>query len=100
VIENPHLIELLGRDPAALTQAERDVLVLLGIRTLAVFEAWHREVVAGLGDEEQLRRAVRAIWERPRMNYGMPLAWDTFKVRARPDFVAWIEENVVNRKPD
>jgi hypothetical protein len=41
----------------------------------------------------------RALWERPRLNYGIPLAWDTFKLRGEPDFVAWMEANVINRGP-
>jgi hypothetical protein len=100
VLENRYLLELLDKDPAALTQTERDALVLLGIRALSGFESGYREVLAGLADEEQLRRAVRAVWDRPHLNYGVPLAWDTFKARSPPDFVAWMEENVVNREPD
>jgi hypothetical protein len=100
VLENPYLLELLGKDPTALTQAERDALVLLGFRALQGFESGYQDVAAGLADEEQLRRAVRAVWDRPRLNYGVPLAWDTFKARARPEFVAWMEENVVNREAD
>jgi hypothetical protein len=100
VLENRYLLELLNKDPAVLTQAERDALVLLGIRALSGLESGYREVRAGLADEEQLRRAARAVWDRPRLNYGMPLAWDAFKARSPPDFVAWMEENVVNREPD
>jgi hypothetical protein len=98
VLENPYLLELLGKDPAALAQAERDAVVLLGIRSLTGFESSYRDVVAGVGDEEQLRRAVRAVWDRPRLNYGVPLAWDTFKDRTRPEFRAWMEANVINRE--
>lgn len=101
VLGNPYLLELLGKDVAALTQAERDAVVLLGIRTLSGFESAYQEVVAGQGSEERLRVTVRALWDRPRLNYGMPLAWDTFKARGRdPGFVAWMEENVVNREAD
>jgi hypothetical protein len=45
-----------------------------------------------------LRRGAGALWDRPHLNYGMLLAWDTFKVRGDPAFVAWMEENVVNRE--
>jgi hypothetical protein len=96
VLENPYLIDLLGKDVDALTQAERDAVVLLGIRTLSGFESTYRDVALGLDSEEQLRRALRAVWDRPRLNYGMPLAWDTFKIRAEPDFRAWMEANVID----
>jgi hypothetical protein len=100
VIENPYLLELLAKDVASLTEVERDAVVILGVRALSGFESSYRDVALELGDEEQLRRAVRALWDRPHLNYGMPLAWDTFKARATPEFVAWMEANVVNRKTD
>jgi hypothetical protein len=98
VLENPHLLEALGKDVATLTPTERDALVLLGIRMLGVIEVAYRDVARGFNDEEVLRRNARALWHRPRLNYGMPLAWDTFKMRADPGFVAWMEENVINRE--
>jgi hypothetical protein len=98
VLENPYLLELLGKDIATLTPTERDALVVLGIRTLSGFESSYRDVALGLADEERLRRSVRALWDRPRLNYGMPLAWETFKLRAEPDFVAWMEKNIVSRE--
>jgi hypothetical protein len=100
VLENPYLLEALGKDVATLTPTERDALVLLGIRMLGVYEGAYLDVARGLADEEALRRSARATWDRPRLNYGMPLAWDTFKVRADRDFVAWMEENVINREAE
>ncbi len=96
VLENPYLIELLGKAANELTPVERDTLVLLGIRSLSGFESSFREVELGLGDEDVLRRSLRAVWQRPHLNYGMPLAWDTFKMRASPEFLSWMEENVVS----
>lgn len=96
VLENPYLIELLEKDAGGLTPAERDTLVLLGIRSLSGFESSFREVELGLGDEDVLRRSLRAVWQRPHLNYGMPLAWDTFKTRASPEFRSWMEEHIVN----
>jgi hypothetical protein len=98
VLENPYLLELLGKDVATLSETERDALVVLGIRTLAVLETGYRDAVRGFGDEEQLRRGATDLWNRPRLNYGMPLAWDAFKARASPEFVAWMEENVIKRE--
>lgn len=98
VLENPYLLEALGKDVATLTPTERDALVLLGIRLLGTLEGAYQDIARGLADEENLRRGARALWDRPRLNYGMPVAWDTFKARADPDFVAWMEENVINRE--
>lgn len=100
VLSNPDLIDLLNRNQESLTQAERDRLVLLGIRTLSGFESAYRDVVHGIHEEASLRRAVQSIWRRPRLNYGMQMAWETFKNRADPAFVIWMEENVVNETPN
>lgn len=100
LLHNPDLIDLLGKDKESLTQAESDRLVLLGIRTLSGFENAYGDVVHGVHEEASLRRAVQSIWRRPRLNYGIQMAWETFKDRADPAFVVWMEENVVNEKPN
>jgi hypothetical protein len=46
-------------------------------------------------DEVALRRTVSAVWRRPTLNFGMPLAWPTFKGRGDPEFVAWMERHVI-----
>lgn len=97
VLQSPDLLDLLGREEKTLTLAERDRLVVLGIRSLTTLENAFEEVERGLGDEARLRRVVITLWNRPRLNYGMPLAWESFKPRANPRFVAWMEENVIKR---
>ena len=99
-LDNPNLIELLEKDPARLSTVERDTLIILGVRSLSSFESAYREVLAGFEEEEQLRRAIRAVWNRPHLNYAMPLAWETFRPRGTPAFVAWMEENVIGRATD
>ena len=49
------------------------------------------QVVANLGYDKR----VRAVWHRPHLNFGMPLAWPVFKERANPRFVTWMEQNVI-----
>ena len=100
VLQNPDVIDLLGKERESLTQTERDRLVLLGIRTLSGFESGYEDVRHGIREEVSLRRAVQSVWRRPRLNYGAPMAWEAFKDRADPGFVAWMEENVVNEKSD
>ena len=100
VLQNPDLIDLLGKKQESLTQPERDRLVLLGIRSLSTFQNAYEETVHGTLEEGSVRRAVQSLWNRPRLNYGMPVAWETFKDRADPAFVVWMEKNVVNEKPN
>ncbi len=38
----------------------------------------------------------RAIFYRPRINYGMPHAWETYKARFNSPFVRWFEKNVID----
>jgi hypothetical protein len=98
LLANPHLIELLHQDPGSLTPTEHDALVLLGIRNLSNFEIAYEDARRGLTDEALLLRRLRSIWYRPHLNYAMPLAWTTFKDRGSPNFVAWVEQNVINAK--
>jgi hypothetical protein len=95
LIENPHILELLRRDPGDLTPTEYDTLVLLGIRSLSNFESAYGDVRQGLVDEAEFVRRLKAIWNRPNLNYAMPLAWPTFRQRGSPEFVEWMERNVV-----
>jgi hypothetical protein len=96
VLENPYLLELLAKEPSTLTSTEQDALLVLGIRSLSNFEAAYEDVEQGLADEAVLRLQMKSLWNRPHLNYGMPLAWSTFKERGNRDFVAWMEQYVVN----
>ena len=72
-IENPGLLELLGMDPESLTEPELDRLRLLGYKALLTMTYQHGEVTRGLMDEEAVIRGQRAVYHRPRLNYGVPL---------------------------
>lgn len=95
VLENPYLLELLGKEVDTLTPSERDALIVLGMRNLSNFEIAYQDAIRGLLDEVALRRTVSAVWRRPTLNFGMPLAWPTFKGRGDPEFVAWMERHVI-----
>ena len=99
MIENPDIIELLGKNPESLTEAEHDRLQFSGLKIFLAFEYQYGEVVRGLTDEDALARAHRAIYFRPRMNYGAPLTWELFKKRTSPEFIRWFEENVIQAGP-
>jgi hypothetical protein len=95
VINNPDLVELLGEDPAALTVAERDQVLMLGMRMLLNFEDQYQDVQSGVLDENAVIRQLRAVYHRPRMKHAVPFAWATYKQRATPDFQAWMEQNMI-----
>ncbi len=96
VIENPDLIVLMEKESESLTETERNRLRLLGIRVFLGVEQNFQDAMAGLQDEDEVRRWTKSIYYRPVLNYGMPLAWETYKLRATPEFVVWFESNVIN----
>ncbi len=95
VLENPYLLELLHEDPQSLSPTEHDALVLLGNRGLSNLQNAFEDMEQELATEEALRRTIKAVWQRPHLNFGMPLAWPVFKERANPRFVTWMEQNVI-----
>lgn len=97
VIQDPDLLEIQAKDPAELTPLERDRLFLLGARLLSNFEDRYENMRAGLMPEESLSATQKSIYNRPVLNYGAPLAWDSYKERANPEFRAWFEENVIGK---
>jgi hypothetical protein len=96
VYENPEVIELLLKDETNLTASERSRLRLLGMRTLVQTEWGYNEAIRGYQELDELTRRSREAFNRPQLNYGVPLAWDTYRPVASPRFVAWFEENVLN----
>ena len=95
VLEQPYLIDLQRKDAKQLTQADRDRLTVMGIRALMNFEEQYRDVVLGRFDRDEALRTQRAIYHRDWLNYGMPLAWITYKERASPEFTRWMEDYVI-----
>ena len=100
VIQDSVLVELLGKEESKLTEAERDRLVLLGIRMFMAGESRYIAFETGVNylDLERSRDIWRGIYTRPRLNYGMPLAWETFAARNRSTFVIWFEQNVIHNQ--
>lgn len=89
------LLGLLSRPTEQIPADDRTVLVLLGIRLLIVYEQAFEEVQSGLRDEADTIRLLRSVYERPVLNYGAPLAWETYRERATRDFVEWMEEKII-----
>ena len=98
VVNNPDYSELLSRDERELSQAEKTRLLALGIAMLLNFENLYEDMVAGRVTEAEAVRRISGVWWRDTLNYGVPFAWETFKVRSDPDFIQWMDENVVNKR--
>ena len=95
VIQDATLIELMGKDQSELTQAESDRLRLLGIRMLLNMQNQFNAIVASGSSLQESATIQRAIYNRPRLNYGTRYAWPTFKARGENEFTRWFEESVI-----
>jgi hypothetical protein len=100
VLGDPSLIELMGKEKADLTVAESDRLCLLGVRMLMAMDNNFADATErGIGNLENLRQVHRAIYHRPRLNYGLPYAWETYRERVDSPYVEWFEANVIPISP-
>jgi len=99
VVNNPDYSELLGKDESELSQAERTRLIALGVTMLLNFENLYEDMTVGRVTQAEAVRRLRPIWRRETFNYGVPLAWETFKDRSDPGFVQWMEEHIVPDDP-
>jgi hypothetical protein len=95
VIDNPDLSELMAKVPADLTPVEQDRLGTLGIRMLLNFEDLYRDLERGNPELDEAVRRLRTVWCRDRLNYGVRIAWDSYKPRAAPAFIEWMEEKII-----
>ena len=99
-IENPHLLELADTNPKLLTPIERRQRELMGIRTLAAWEYQWGEWTRGLIDDfEWQTRGYRSAFNVKDDVGTYPRdAWQAYKQsRATPEFVEWMEANIVNK---
>lgn len=99
VLNNPEYFDLMLKDRETLTDEERVRLTALGIRIFLNWESLYESVLRGEVEEEYARRIAAAVYWRPQLNYGADLAWESYKSRASPAFIAWVEENVLQAKP-
>ena len=95
VIQDPRLVELMGKDKSQLTQTEDDRLILLGLRMLLNMQNQFRARNDSGTSQDEFVAVNRAIYNRPRLNYGAPHAWATFKARGETTFTRWFEQNVI-----
>jgi len=85
---------LMEKEVNALTETERNRLRVLGIRVLLTMEQNFQDILNDLQSEDQVLQMTKSIYDRPVLNYGVPLAWETYQQRASPEFVAWFEANI------
>ena len=101
VIADPSLIEIMGKEESELSNLESDRLRLLGVRMLMAMSRNYRDIAEReTRSLDELASVQRAIYHRPRLNYGLPYAWRTFKARADSPFVQWFETNVIAIPPN
>jgi hypothetical protein len=94
VLQNTELVSLMERDPASLTQTERNSLLILGLRAFVTFETGYEKAQFGLVSEVDLARSLKSTYNRPMINYGMPLAWSTYKDRSNAAFIEFVERSL------
>ena len=99
VLNNPVYLEIMLKDKSELTELEREQMTLLGIRILLNFEALHEDVERGTSTQDYAERVVRNVYWRPTLDYGAKLAWETYKGRAAPEFIEWMDEYVIEPGP-
>jgi hypothetical protein len=96
VIQDPSLLELMSKDRDSLSQLESDRLRLLGLRMLLALDSNY--VTSSPLDpptEKSMISTFRAIYSRPRLNYGIPYAWGTYKERGETTFTQFFQKNIV-----
>lgn len=99
VIQDVSLIELMRKDQSSLTQTESDRLLLLGLRMLQHMEGRYTAAIASGLPPSSVAVSMRSVYNRPRLNYGLQYAWETYKTRGETDFTKWFEREVVNHPP-
>ena len=100
LIENPHLLELADSDVESLTPIQRRQRELMGIRTLAAWEYQWGEWQRGLIDdfEWQTKGYRHAFHTKRDVGTYARDSWQAYKeFRATPEFIEWMEANVINQ---
>ena len=95
ILQTPELWPLLDKEEDSLAHPERQALLMLGTRILHTYGAAFEETVNMSRDEPALRQRLRAAWRDPWQHRSVSIAWEGYKDRADPDFVAWMDQNIV-----
>jgi hypothetical protein len=99
---NPDLLELMikatkGIEP--LDELEEARVGVVGFRTIVVFAHQFKEFQRDRLSEDEIRRLQYNTYHSKKNTYGVPTAWERYKVQeASPEFVIWFEENVIKEQ--
>lgn len=94
---NPELIEILLKDPTEYSPIEINQIIMLGYRTLTIWEFQFDEIQLGRIDENDAVGLMVGVWHFVDGNLGTQFSWPSYKSgRAKPEFIDWFENNVVN----
>ena len=98
-LENPHLADLIVRanNGASLTEVEQYTIERFFNQTLLDFQFVFVEYQRGQFDEYDL--ALESMKSAFYRNSGMQRYWnESAEIHLRPDFVLWMNENIVDKK--
>ena len=96
-VQKPDVIAALYEERESLTEQELELIRIVGLRILRGWEQEYDGVRRGLLLESEQLLRWRAIYNRPRLNWGTPEAWEAYKPGFAPEFIQFMEENVVKR---
>ncbi len=97
----PYVLDALNKHAsgAELTPTEQNHVFLASLRFIEMWDWQFGEFRAGMLKEAELPIAAWRLWFHEEMGVPVPIkdTWVERKASLRPDFVQFVEENVVNR---
>jgi hypothetical protein len=98
----PHVLEATHKYAAGedVTPAERSATFLGALKIIELWEWQHREYRAGTLQLEELPVEAWRIWYRGEAQVPIPVrgVWEARKSALNPDFIEFMEQNVVNER--
>jgi hypothetical protein len=94
-LNNPWLLETLQKEPGNLTEAETETVFRFTVRQFLVWEEIFEQIASGQREPEEFLPAWRQIYWDQHPAGGPQDYWQSYGPRARPEFVQFIEANVI-----
>ena len=98
----PHVLEATHKYAAGedVTPAERSAALLAALKVLELWEWQHREYRTGTLQLEELPVEAWRLWYRGEAQVPVPVKelWENRKSALNPDFIEFMEQNVVNER--
>jgi len=99
MVSNPWITDAALADPSSLTREQSYLRQQMATRRFLVWEEQYELILAGRFAPEEVVTSWRTIFWTPEIGFGMPDFWERYKPRARPDFVEFVDEFVVEPGP-